>query len=226
MNWQKKLFDISIVTCMGFLLLTLAAMAVYPGGTIQNHSQPHYQFFGQPFSDLGRTRVFDSRPNTISMVLFMLAMLGGGIGLAGFFVGFAGLMQRTWPTRLLSIGGAIFGIIAAGCFIGVACTPWDLYMKLHIAFVLSAFRCLLVATVLDLIAVFFERRWRSLIGPFAVFICILAGYIVLLTAGLSGGRADNPVLQATGQKVVVYAAIMMVLTQSLLMRRSDKSVAF
>jgi hypothetical protein len=222
----NKLFGISIITCLGFLLFTLLAMAVYPGGTIQNHSQAHYQFFSQPFSDLGRTRVFDRRGNTVSMILFILAMLGGGIGLAGFFIAFAGLMRKTRITILLSSAGAIFGCIAAACFICVACTPWDLYMKLHIAFVLSAFRCLLVATVLDLIAVFFDRRWRRLIGPFTAFICILAGYIVLLTAGLSGGRANDPVLQATGQKVVVYAAILMVLTQSILMRRSYKSVAF
>lgn len=219
-RWQRKLFGVAIAACLAFLLLTTAAMVVFPGGTIQNHAQAHYLFFQNPLSDLGRTRLFDGRSNLVSMILFVAAMLAGGAGLAAFFVAFAGSMQKSAVARFCSRGAAMLGILAAACFVGVAFTPWDLYMKVHIQFVLCAFRSLLLATVLNLIAtVADDRRGYRLIGPFVAFIVILFGYIILLTAGLSGGPAGDAVIQATGQKIVVYAALIMVIVQSRQMRR-------
>jgi len=219
-TWQQKLFKLAIISCIAFMLLTAAAMVVFPGGTIQNHAEAHYLFFENPFSDLGRTRLFNGRPNAVAMTLFMTAMVAGAIGLAGFFIAFAGTMRTSRNVRVLSLGGAALGILAAACFVGVAFTPWDLHMKLHIQFVLCAFRSLLCATVFDLLATLVDGRTRyRLGGPFLLFILILFAYIILLTAGLSGGPASNPVLQTTGQKIVVYSAILMVLAQSTQMRR-------
>jgi hypothetical protein len=220
MRWQHKLFGLAIGACLAFLVLTTAAMVVFPGGTIQNHSQAHYLFFENPLSDLGRTRLFDGRSNLVSMTLFVAAMLAGGAGLAAFFVAFAWSMRESAVARVCSGGGAVLGIVASACFVGVACTPWDLYMRLHIQFVLCAFRSLLLATVLNLIAtVVDDHRGYRLIGPFVAFIVILFGYIILLTAGLSGGPASDAVIQATGQKIVVYAALIMVIVQSRQMRQ-------
>jgi hypothetical protein len=159
------------------------------------------------------------------MTLFVSAMIAGGAGLAGFFAAFSMVARSSKTARILSFAAAITGIIAAICFIGVACTPWDLFMHQHLTLVLAAFRFLLIATVLDLLAVLADGRLSyRLIAPFAIFIGLLFAYIILLTAGLHPGPAANATLQATGQKIIVYAAILMVLVQSTQMRSIKERV--
>jgi hypothetical protein len=153
------------------------------------------------------------------MSLFMMAMIAGAAGLSAFFIAFTGIARRTRAVNILSSLGAALGILAAIGFVGVACTPWDLYMHVHIQFVFFAFRSLLIATVVDLLVVMIDRTFsKRMIAPFAVFLCLLAGYIALLTAGVSGGPGSGAVLQATGQKIIVYAAILTVMIQSAQLR--------
>jgi hypothetical protein len=54
---------------------------------------------------------------------------------------------------------------------------------------------------------------------FATFAMMLIAYLILLSAGLAGSPAATAMVQATGQKIIVYAAIITVLVQSLEMRR-------
>jgi hypothetical protein len=57
--------------------------------------------------------------------------------------------------------------------------------------------------------------------PFALFICLLVAHIALLTAGVAGrGVVAGAVVQASGQKVIVFAAIMMVIVQAVQLRTS------
>jgi hypothetical protein len=149
------------------------------------------------------------------------------VGLTGFFIGFAMIARGSALARVLSFTGAGLGLIAAICFAGVACMPWDLYLHPHMTFVFGAFRSLLIATVLDLLAVLADGDLPyRLITPFVVFIVLLIGYIILLTAGLSPGPYSGAVMQSTGQKIIVYSAILMVMIQSMQMRQINKSVAF
>jgi hypothetical protein len=57
-SWPRSLCNLAIIAGMAFVLLTVAAMVLYPGGTMHNHAEPRYLFFRNPFSDLGRTHVF------------------------------------------------------------------------------------------------------------------------------------------------------------------------
>jgi hypothetical protein len=215
-----KLFKLAIISCITFFALTAAAMVAYTGGTLQNPRATHYRFFENPFSDLGRTRLYDGRSNTVSMLLFIAAMAGGAVGLAAFFVGFSEVVRGSRAARMLGRAGAALGILAAVCFLGVAATPWDLLAHPHMHFVFAAFRLLLMATGSAVLAIVADPAMpRRLIVPFAIFLCMLAAYIILLTAGLSGGAASDAVLQSTGQKIIAYAAIAMVIVQSVLIQR-------
>jgi hypothetical protein len=119
---------------------------------------------------------------------------------------------------LLGIGGAI-------CFVGVGATPWDLFAKAHFVFVQWAFRLFLGGIVLNILAILLEPALpRRAAWVFVAFAALLAAYIALLNAGLTPGPAAALVVQATGQKVIVYSAILTVLLQSLYMRRHLVSV--
>ena len=210
-----------------FVLLTAAAMIVYPGGTIDDHTRRGYSFFTNCFSDLGRTRTFDGNGNLPARMLFMAAMIDAAATLIVFFRTFA-VAAGSWrrlgsrAAARLSFAGAMLGVASAVCFVGVAFTPWDLYMQQHITFVLWALSLFLLATALNVLAILIEPRLpRRAIWIFAAFAAMLLAYIPLLMIGIRGGTsvAASVVVQATGQKIIVYAAILTVMVQSLHMRR-------
>ncbi len=98
-------------------------------------------------------------------------------------------------------------------------------MRAHVQFVFLAFRSMLVATLVDLLTVMIDRTLsRRLITPIAVFLILLAGYIVLLTNGVRGGPGSGAIIQVTGQKVTVYAAILTVIIQSVQLRQSARKI--
>ncbi len=212
----------AIIGSIGFLVLATLAMLAYPGGTPAEPAATHYQFFHNPFSDLGRTRTFAGHRNAVAMPLFVAAMVAGGTGLGALFIAFAVTARHTVVARTLSRVAAGLGVIAGLCFVGVGCTPWDLYMRPHMHCVFAAFRSLLLATLLDTLAVPTDGRLPNrLMVPFLAFGALLAGYIVILTAGLSGGAVGDAVVQATGQKAIAIAAMVMVLVQAGQLRRSS-----
>jgi hypothetical protein len=224
---QRRGFDLSAAGAALFVLLTAAAMLVYPGGTIDDHARRGYSFFTNCFSDLGRTRTFDGQGNWPARVLFTSAMIVAAGSIIKFFRAFA-VAAASWrhlgrrAAARLGFAGSILGVAAGLCFVGVAFTPWDLYMQQHITFVMWALSLFLLATMLNVLAIVVEPRLpRRAIWVFAAFAIMLLAYIPLLMIGIRGGTsaAASVVVQATGQKIIVYAAILTVMVQSLHMRR-------
>ena len=99
--WQKHAYRYAILTCGLFVLLTVIAMFTYPGGTYTGESTSGYDFFRNFFSDLGRVRVMDGTPNTVSLVLFFLALVLAGSGLIVFFIAFRAFFPVNRTAALL-----------------------------------------------------------------------------------------------------------------------------
>ena len=218
LSWSIKLFRAAVGGCLAFVLLTAVAMAIYPGGTTENHADTHYRLLQNFFSDLGRTRMWNGQSNIACMIFFIAAMLAGAAGLSSFFIGVAAVARVSIMARFLGSLGALFGVAAAVCFVGVACTPWNHYFQIHMEFVVRAFEFLLMATGFDLMAVLADGTLPyRMIAPFAVFIGLLIAYIILLTGGPSGEPSTNMMLQAIGQKIIVYSSIAMIIVQSIQM---------
>lgn len=57
----------------------------------------------------------------------------------------------------------------------------------------------------------FPRRFAYVFGAFAL---LLAGYVTLITAGPSAATSQGAAIQATAQKIIVYASIITVLVQA------------
>lgn len=191
-------------------------MLLYPGGTFNDQTSQGYSFFNNFFSDLGMTETRNNASNTTSMVLFTAALTAVGIALAIFFIAFAQLFIGEGSSKWLSTLGAIFGVVAGICFIGVAFTPWNLYLEAHNLFVRWAFRLFLAAVILFIIAAWREKNLpRRFAWVFIVFAVVLTGYVLLLTFGPSVQTREGQMIQAVGQKIIVYASIMSVLIQAL-----------
>jgi len=212
---RQTAFQVSMAVCVIFLVLTAVAMLLYPGGTKTDHSTPGYSFFQNFFSDLGLTKAWSGESNGISSVLFIVALSLAGAMLALFFVAFAQFFNQSFWGQLLSRLGSAAGVISGICFVGIAATPANLHGWAHGAFVDWAFRMFLLAVVLYTAAILVEHQYpKRLAWVFALFAILLAAYVVLITVGPSSETPSGLKIQVTGQKIIVYAAIVSIFIQA------------
>jgi hypothetical protein len=217
---RARLFDLVLIGCVGFVLLTTLAMLFYPGGAQKNPQQLGYSFTLNFFSDLGRTVALNGTANPIAHTLFTLALSFAGLALALFFVTFALFFWTTLPARCFSLLGAGLGIVAGAAFIGVALVTSDRNSPRHIYFVLLAFRCFLGAVLPFALAILTQKSYPRLgAWIFLAFAGFLAAYIALITLGPTPQEPGGLTIQVVGQKLIVYASIVCVGTQSIVARR-------
>jgi hypothetical protein len=198
-----------------FVVLSFAAMLFYPGGTLTDPTTSGYSFFTNYFSELGLTWTRARQPNTVSAILFITALTLAGVGLVLFFLAFPRFFSGSRGGKLLSGIGSTLGVVTGICFIGVAFTPANLYLKAHLAFMMWAFRTFAVAVICYTLAIFRERNYANRFGfVFVAFGVLLVLYLFLLTAGPAYDSPKGIAIQATGQKVIVYAMIISMFIQA------------
>jgi uncharacterized membrane protein len=107
-------------------------------------------------------------------------------------------------------------MLAGLCFIGVAFTPSNLSRGWHIQFVIRAFQFFPLAVFFYMIALFLHPHYpRRYAWIFAIFWLLLVGYYWLLNNGPATDTAQGLVIQAVGQKIIVYASIISIGLQAL-----------
>jgi len=143
------------------------------------------------------------------------ALTVAGIGLALFFVVAPQFFRHSRGLRVLSILGSVFGVISGLCFVGVGFAPANLLPEAHGRFTLTAFQAFLVAVVFYFVAVLLHPRYPKVFAfVYLAFALLLAGYVWLMISGPGFGTAQGVMIQATGQKVIVYAAILCMFVQA------------
>jgi hypothetical protein len=215
-DFQRKIYSLVIVGCVSFIVLTLLAMLLYPGGTATDPSTQGYRFFNNFLSDLGLTVARNGQPNWASAVLFFIALSLAGFGLVLFFLAFQRFFRTGMLQRILSLIGSVIGVVSGICFIGVAFTPADLLGQAHVQFVVWAFLLFPVAVFFYIPAMFLDRHYpRRYAWAFVAFWLLLVGYYLLMQLGPSAATPQGLLIQATGQKIIAYASIISILIQSL-----------
>lgn len=191
--------------CIAFLGLSFLAMLLYPGGTFVNAYSRGYLFFENFFSDLGMTRSYSGAANLFSLPLFVLAIFCAGSGLVLFFAHFAAQFPAQ---RILSGAASACGILAGICFFGIALTPQDLLSDLHDAFSAAAFLFLLCAALMYAAVIVRAPGYPVKFAlVFAVLAAFLCAYILFFLWGPPLTTRAGTLIQATGQKLLVYATI-------------------
>jgi hypothetical protein len=213
--WQQGVFSLTMIGCVLFVVLTIVAMFFYPGGTLVDPTTSGYSFLINYFSDLGLTWCHARVPNTVSAVLFVTALTMAGSGLVLFFLAFPQFFARSRWGKLISLIGSIFGVIAGLCFIGVALTPANLVLETHLAIMMWAFRTFSVAVICYTVAIFREPDYPNRFGlVFVGFAALLVSYVVLLVAGPAYDSPEGIMVQAIGQKIIVYASVTTIFMQA------------
>ncbi len=219
----RHLLALVAATCALFVVLTTLAMLVYPGGTFPVAQTHGYQFFVNYFSDLGQTRTQSGVSNYPSMMLFTSAVMIVGLALAAFFVAFSTVFRTkaSAPAALrLNRVATRFGLASAACFIGLAAIPENLFAAGHFLCVQGAFNFLLVAIVLEIVALRGASGVFSswLLVVYATFVVVLFGYVLLLLFGPSSKSLIGDEINAVGQKIIVYVAVATIFAQALIVR--------
>jgi hypothetical protein len=191
-------------------------MLTYSGGTRVDPNSSGYSFFLNFFSDLGRTNSFGN-PNTVSFILFFLALILASFGVAVFFLAINSAIRVEKPHIMKYT--SILGIISAVLFCCVALTPTNLFPLFHEIFVfLGFFLSLVVSSLMFFIFKDLEAipKFYSLV--FLVYVCVilLYGVVTLLTALFVNMHPPLSLFfRATMQKVVIYYMIICFLIQSI-----------
>jgi hypothetical membrane protein len=213
---RRNFFLYTAMGCGLFVVLTLVAMLVYPGGSHDDPAYPGYSFAHNFFSDLGLRQAHNGQPNPLAGALFFIALLLTGLTLALFFMQFRRFFLDTRRTQVLSLLGALLGLGAGISFAGVAFTPADVYMEAHVAFVMWAFRLFPLAVLCFTLAMFETPAYpRGYAYVFLGFFGLLIAYYLLLSQGPGFETDQGLVIQALGQKVIVYTSILSICIQSL-----------
>jgi len=214
-SWGKRPFQLVMWGCGQFVVLTVIAMLIYPGGTKFDPDAPGYTFFHNFFSELGFTVTRGGIANPFAAPLFFIALTIAGLGLTFFFVVFLQFFWKTVLLKTLSILGSVSGIVSGLAYVGIAFTPANLLPTMHLNFVLLAFRAFLPAVLFYMVAIFLNREYPNRFAVvFLIFSGLLAAYILLITRGPDVDTAQGVMIQATGQKIIVYAAIITIFIQS------------
>jgi len=194
-------------------------MLVYPGGRVGDRASLGYSFFTIFFCDLGQTQTHSGASNAPSLVLFLIALVTLAFGLPLFFFAFARLFERGSRGALIVRVAPPAAALSAICFLGVGATPWNLYLQAHNEFVTWAFRALLIAMLAALAASLSDRAFARTFGAvFGAYTLVLIGYVLLIALGPAPATAAGAAIQATGQKIIIYASILNIVTASFIAR--------
>lgn len=214
-RYRRLAFALTMLGGLQFMALSTAAMFFYPGGTRSDNATDGYSFWTNFFSDLGQTAAHSGDSNTLSMVLFIIALSLSGIILIPFFLAMPHCFRETRPARRLSYAGSAFGVISGICFVGIAAVPSDVNLTVHRLFVYIAFTALLAVVLCYVTAIFKSRSFpRKYALAYLAFALILTVYLALLFGGPGVDTESAVLIQATGQKIVVYAAIVCLFIQA------------
>ena len=219
--WQVGVFRMVVLIGLLFYLLLTLSMLLYPGGTKADPHTQGYSFFTNFLSDLGHTVSISGQPNIPSMVLFISALILGALATGLFSLAFTQLFTLTPFTIRFSRLGALCGLIAGLCIIGVAIVPEDLSTWLHNFFTYAALVVFVAAYLLFFLAVVRTKGLPKRISwvYIALGVVLIVYTIISVWVTFFGPAPGTPawvVIQATGQKIIIYVAVLALLVESLL----------
>ena len=187
---------------------TIASVLAYPGGTFHDRHTDGYRFATNFLSDLGMTVAHGGQSNRLGALLFVLALCTVVAGLGGALVGFGRLYADRPASRAAARLAAGAGLVAGAAFVGVALTPGNSLLSLHVAFTMLGFHVLpLVALLLALASFHSDALPQRVTVAWFGLAALLVLYVLMLRRGPGLYTPGGLVAQVLAQKLVVVATI-------------------
>ena len=188
--------------------LAIGSMLRYPGGTALDPASRGYSLWRNFLSDLGMTVAWDRRPNALGAALFVASLGILVLGLGGCLVGVVRVYSTSKSARRFARAAAAVGLLVCAAFVGVAVTPENRVMSLHVGVTLFAFRAFPILSFLLLIATLRSGVFpRGVSIAWAALTAVLTAYVAVLGWGPSLTTANGLTFQVVAQKIVVVVAL-------------------
>ncbi|MHA1106055.1 MAG: hypothetical protein ACTSPN_10105 [Promethearchaeota archaeon] len=201
---KKNAVYLQIIGSVIYLILIFLAMTFYTGGTRDYPSVPGYSFWANTLSDSGRTVAYSGIPNTISMVLFTIALTIYAILFIPFYLKISDLFNEGKYEKYFSNVGTFLGIVASISFIGIACTPADILIGPHTLFVFIGYAAILFNAVCYSIAMYLNKNFSKVYAHILIIFALV--HLITLIMGIIGLASDRN-LMVLGQKIGRFAAM-------------------
>jgi uncharacterized membrane protein len=199
MNLNKKVYLLEISSIILYIVLITIAMFTYGGGTKFDSNSPGYSFWGNTFSDLGRTVSYNGNINIISMVLFSIAYLGIAFGFLPFYYIFPKIFDNGTIQSKCAKLGSIFGLISSIGFLGVVLTPADLLRPPHMILAMIAYACIFFMSVFYSASLLKSMAFSD--SYFYLFVIFSILFFITLMMQLFGDIISNRIMAVIGQKI-------------------------
>ena len=195
-------------------------MFLYSGGDLIDPGTTSYSFFRNYFSDLGRTNVFNGESNFFSLILYLPVLLYVSCtAIILDYLYYSDLAELYRDDRLkfrLCKCSGIFGIILSLSFIGVALTPADIIEVPHVLFSIIGFIMAIPAYLLLSLVFLQEQKNVRIVGVLLLSTATLPILFSFISVILYPVETETDLLiTATGQKIVVYIILAIIIVQSL-----------
>lgn len=194
-----------------YLIISSITMVLYHGGDRFDPTAEGYNFFGSFLSDLGRMHAFTGMPTYDTGIFYAIALGFMGVGTLVFF----GVHRYLIPNSNEKIRSVAtwMGYIAGLGYIAVAITPWDLYPAIHLISVFTCFIAFMICCVAMYLLIKQQSGYPNVYGKIFLFFGGLIGlYILFMATGPSSEFETGRIVQATGQKILVYSqSILMII---------------
>ena len=183
--------------------LTAAAMWRYPGGTALDHATTGYAFAHNFLSDLGMTVAYNGQPNMLGASCFVIALVVMVIASGSALWQLVRWYAESPAARGFARAAAAMGFIACAAFVGVAATPENSAMPMHVSFTLFAFRVIPFAALSLAVATWLAKSLpRRIAAVWLALAVVLFAYVAFLAWSPPERTNDVLMLQVLAQKVV------------------------
>ena len=211
---KRKLLILCLIGFALYGILNVLAMIFYPGGTLSDAEKSGYSFLENFFSDLGMVRTHAGEPNALSASLFASALVLVGLVLMLFFLLLYTYFPEPSRAKNLSKAGTIAGVISGISCIGIALTPWDRFLEMHMIFAYCLSLSFLAVALLYSAAILRNPAYSNAYAIlFIAYFAVLLMFVVLMVLGPDPESAAGERVLATGQKVCIYSGMMCIALQ-------------
>jgi hypothetical protein len=179
-NILKVLFI--ILSCIPFLSILLFGLAVlyFPGGP----NPDGFSFWGNTMSDLGKIIANNGEDNTISRILYSIALTLLSCFILVYYSVIWTYFQDKKSTKWLSIIGTAIGILQSIWYLGLTFTPDDTMHSTHLIFIYGASAFLVAAIVIYDITYFLKRDFTKL-NTYSYLAMFIIAFIFMLSVAIA-----------------------------------------
>jgi hypothetical protein len=211
---KRKILTFCMIGFAIYTVFNILAMLSYPGGTSSDEGKLGYSFFDNFFSDLGMINTYAGEPNTLSLLLFASALVLIGVVLILLFLVLLSYFRNSTAERNSSKIGTLAGILSGIACIGMALTPWDRFLDLHMVFAFGFSFSFIVAAFFYMLAIMKNYMYPNMYAAvFGIYILILAVFIGLMLWGPDIETHEGIRILATGQKICIYSGMICLFIQ-------------